>query len=45
MIFRIEMGHAQNDLRHLGMIQTSGSWRRFWLAWHWAKYPFFILQK
>ena len=24
------MGHTANNLRHLGMIATSGSWRRFW---------------
>jgi hypothetical protein len=34
------MGHTENKLRHLGMIQTSGSWRRHWLAWRWLKYPF-----
>jgi len=28
------------NLRHLGLIATSGSWRRFWLAWRWLKYPF-----
>ncbi len=26
--------------RHLGMIATSGSWRRHWLEWRWARYPF-----
>lgn len=25
--------------RSLGMIATSGSWRRFWLAWRWGRYP------
>lgn len=24
------MGHAANSLRHLGMIATSPSWRRYW---------------
>lgn len=24
------MGHSANKLRHLGMIATSNSWRRFW---------------
>jgi len=32
------MGGSQN-LRHLGMIATSGSYRRHWLAWRWWKYP------
>ena len=34
------MGHADNNLRHLGMIATSSSWRRFWISWRWKKYPF-----
>ena len=25
--------------RRLGMIATSRSWRRFWLAWRLARYP------
>ncbi|HON48056.1 MAG TPA: hypothetical protein PLZ60_09935 [Kiritimatiellia bacterium] len=25
--------------RSLGMIATSGSWRRFWLPWRWITYP------
>lgn len=33
------MGGNRNR-RYLGMIATSGSWRRFWLEWRWAKYPF-----
>jgi hypothetical protein len=32
------MGGGYN-LRHMGMIATSKSWRRFWLEWRWAKYP------
>lgn len=31
------MGGSIN-LRHLGMIATSGSWRRWWLEWRWARY-------
>lgn len=27
-------------LRHLGMIATSPSWRRFFLEWRWTRYPF-----
>jgi len=28
------MGHQSNSLRHLGMIATSGSWRRhLWAAY------------
>lgn len=27
------------NLRHLGMIATSGSWRRHFLPWRWARYP------
>lgn len=27
------------NLRHLGMIQTSGSWRRFFWAWFLARLP------
>lgn len=33
------MGGGYNK-RHLGMIATSNSWRRFWLEWRWARYPF-----
>lgn len=32
------MGGGYNK-RHLGMIATSGSWRRWWLEWRWARYP------
>lgn len=31
------MGGSQS-LRHLGMIATSGSWRRFWLEWRLKSY-------
>ena len=30
---------GSTKLRHLGMIATSGSWRRWWLEWRWARYP------
>jgi len=37
------MGAAVIDLsahkRRLGMIATSRSWRRFWLAWRMRRYP------
>ena len=33
----IDMHNAA--LRRLGMIATSPSWRRYWLPWRWAAYP------
>lgn len=30
---------GRTNLRHLGMIATSGSWRRFFLVWRWGRYP------
>jgi len=33
------MGGNLNQ-RHRGMIATSSSWRRHWLAWRWLRYPF-----
>jgi hypothetical protein len=32
------MGGGYNQ-RHLGLIATSGSWRRYWLEWRWKRYP------
>lgn len=33
------MGTGGMHKRHLGMIATSSSWRRFWLEWRWRVYP------
>ena len=31
--------NLSTTLRRCGMINTSPSWRRFWLPWRWRAYP------